>query len=132
MSFSKEIIEILDYIGEKFGIAIDWTDKNVMPYLQELAARYINWEIATSVVWIVLGSICLALCIPTYKKFIKDWNEHKEDCNNNWYLVWMCLLCILFCIGLPIVIFQIFDIVKCIYLPELQIYSYIKTLMPSN
>lgn len=36
---SEEIIKILDHIGSKFGVAIDWTDKNVMPYLQELADK---------------------------------------------------------------------------------------------
>lgn len=37
---NEEIIKILDYIGSKFGVAIDWTDKNVTPYLQELHDLY--------------------------------------------------------------------------------------------
>lgn len=32
MKISKEIIEVLDYIGSKVGITIDWTAENVIPY----------------------------------------------------------------------------------------------------
>ena len=30
---SQQIIEVLDYLFEKFGIAIDWTSENIMPYI---------------------------------------------------------------------------------------------------
>ena len=36
MKVSKEIIEVLDYIGEKIGVTIDWTSDNVIPYVKEL------------------------------------------------------------------------------------------------
>lgn len=35
MTLSSEIINVLEFVGDKFGIAIDWTQANVMPYLQE-------------------------------------------------------------------------------------------------
>ena len=49
MTVSSEIIEVLDYLGEKFGIAIDWTSNNVLPYLQALVDKFIKWEISTSI-----------------------------------------------------------------------------------
>lgn len=30
---SQEIINVLDNLGEKFGIAIDWSNENILPYL---------------------------------------------------------------------------------------------------
>lgn len=33
---SEEVIKILDALAEKFGLAIDWTSANVLPYLQQL------------------------------------------------------------------------------------------------
>ena len=45
MSFSSQFIEVLDALCEKFGIAIDWTSKNVMPYVTDLDARIITYEI---------------------------------------------------------------------------------------
>ena len=53
MTPSAQIIEILDYLGQKLGMTIDWTSANVMPYVQDLFARFISWEIATSTVWII-------------------------------------------------------------------------------
>ena len=55
--FSDEAIKILNFLGEKFGIAIDWTSKNVAPYLKDLGNRIINLEIASSIFWIVLVAV---------------------------------------------------------------------------
>lgn len=34
---SEDIIKVLDNLAQKFGIAIDWTSQNAMPYLEDLA-----------------------------------------------------------------------------------------------
>lgn len=47
---SEEIIKILDALADKFGIAIDWTSSNVLPYLQQLCTKYVRCEIATSII----------------------------------------------------------------------------------
>lgn len=49
MTVSNQIIAVLDAICEKFGIVIDWTASNIMPYLQDLCKRIVTYEIATSV-----------------------------------------------------------------------------------
>ena len=36
---SEEIIKILDDLGRRFGILIDWSSKNILPYLQDLIPR---------------------------------------------------------------------------------------------
>lgn len=33
MEVSKQIIEVLDNLCEKFGVVIDWNAKNVLPYV---------------------------------------------------------------------------------------------------
>ena len=48
MTVSNQIIAVLDAICEKFGIVIDWTASNIMPYLQDLCKRIVTYEIATS------------------------------------------------------------------------------------
>ena len=63
MTVSSEIIEVLDYLGEKFGIAIDWTSNNVLPYLQTLVDKFIKWEISTSIVWIVIAAFVIVAMI---------------------------------------------------------------------
>ena len=48
MSFSNELITVLDYLAQKLGIAVDWTSDNVMPYLKDLCDRFIEYEIFNS------------------------------------------------------------------------------------
>lgn len=67
----EEIIKVLDYLGTQFGIAIDWSDKNVMPYLQELANKYIHYELATSIAFIVTGIVMFFISVRTLKKRYK-------------------------------------------------------------
>ena len=47
---SEEIIKVLDALAEKFGVAVDWTSANVIPYLEQLCSKCVNYEIATSFV----------------------------------------------------------------------------------
>ena len=42
---SEEIIKVLDELGKRFGIVIDWSNQNIMPYLQELLKSFIKMEL---------------------------------------------------------------------------------------
>lgn len=121
MQVSDQIIEVLNYLGEKLGVTIDWTSENVLPYIQTLCGKYINWEIATSIVWIVIGLILIILAIISFKG-AKDPDIYDEG-----FLYMVFVILLLF--GIVMILCQIFDIIKCIYIPELQIYEYIKSLM---
>ena len=79
MTVSSEIIEVLDYLGEKFGIAIDWTSNNVLPYLQALVDKFIKWEIFTSIVWIAIAAfiIVMTITLMNLKRFRKI-NEETD------------------------------------------------------
>jgi len=70
MEFSKEIIEVFEYLGNQMGIAVDWTSENVMPYITELCGKYIDWEIATSVAWFVMAFIMLLGAIWFAKRYV--------------------------------------------------------------
>ena len=65
---SEEIIKILNILSEKIGISIDWTQENIIPYLEQLFPKYVNYEIATSIVWIVTGILLIITSIYIFKK----------------------------------------------------------------
>ena len=44
MLASSEVIEILDYLGDKLGVIIDWTSENIIPYLQQLLNKFVYQE----------------------------------------------------------------------------------------
>ena len=121
MQVSDQIIEVLNYLGEKLGLTIDWTSENVLPYVQTLCSKYINWEIATSVVWLVVGIALIILAVISFK------GARNPNINDEGLLY--VFFAILLISGIIMIFFQIFDIIKCIYIPELQIYEYIKYSM---
>lgn len=119
---SKEVIKILDALAEKVGLAIDWTSANVLPYLQQLCGKYVTYEIATSIVWILVG-ICL-LFVGKYliKKTKQYWKKYKEEASYSDDDAMAILFGILagFVIfgGIAVILCQTFDIVTCITFPE--------------
>ena len=45
MEMSEQIIKVLDSVCEKFGIAIDWTNNNVLPYIQQLGDKIVKHDL---------------------------------------------------------------------------------------
>lgn len=118
---SEEVIKILDALAEKFGLAIDWTSANVLPYLQQLCGKYVTYEIATSVVWMLIG-ICL-LFIGKYviEKAKYCWEKYKEERYSDYDLGAILLGILAGCVivgGIVVILCQTFDIVTCITFPE--------------
>lgn len=123
---SEGIIKVLDALAEKFGLVIDWTSSNVIPYLQQLCGKYINYEITTSIVWIVLGLLLYITGIICYKIVHnhKDWGvEHystvPDDCFGRIFIYFG--VAAIFIISIIIIITQVFDIVTCFTFPEKMI-----------
>lgn len=129
MNISSQIIEVLDHLCSKFGVAIDWSQENVWPYLQELTAKYISWEIATSWAWLAFGVILItatiALFIMSYFSVKKDW-----CCDGDFLAGLFIILGVCLCIpGIVTIMVQIGDIITCNYFPEKLIIEYVKALM---
>ena len=126
MTVSSEIIEVLDYLGEKFGIAIDWTSNNVLPYLQTLADKFIKWEISTSIVWIIIAVfVMVGMIVLINLKGVREINE--ETYGMLWVPAGLLIL------GFFVVIcVQIFDIIECNIFPEKVLYDFIKTMLNQN
>ena len=73
---SEEIIKVLDNIGQKFGIAIDWTSENVLPYIQDLMHRVALNSIIGNIVGLIVGIIFLAIGIGI---LIYGFKQKKKD-----------------------------------------------------
>lgn len=131
---SEEIIKVLDALAEKFGLAVDWTSENVIPYLEQLCGKYVNYEIATSVVWLLLGIICLFVARQTFKltkEFIKKYKENDKSDNDVWAIFSGVATGALIIIGLVVSIEQILDVVTCLTFPEKIIIEELKSIYTS-
>ena len=133
-------IEVIDNLAAKFGMAIDWTSSNIVPYLQELADRFIKYEIATSCALIGLMVVLCAMSWPIAKAVHKYWinkeedeRYHKFEYLDDGQQVAIVLLYAI-AVGLTIAMIavtavQIFDIIEAKTLPEKTIYDYIQHSM---
>lgn len=75
---SNQIIEVLNEICNKFGLAIDWTSKNVQPYLQELMAKCVAYKFATSIMWLIFGILVCTIGCALAKMAVGSWKKYKK------------------------------------------------------
>ena len=127
MTVSNQIIAVLDAICEKFGIVIDWTASNIMPYLQDLCKRIVSYEIATSVAWIVLQVVIVVLAFHIRNKNVKPIAESDGD---DYSLSGYTIVCaIITVIAFIVICVQAVDIVRAFTIPEITIYYFAKPFL---
>lgn len=130
MEVSEQIIQVLNAVCEKFGIVINWSTKNVLPYIQDLISRIVLYEAVTSVLWLLIfvGAFVFAIKrVTVHRKGLKglDWWDDEFDFHV------ICMIIDIFLIGISIlaVIVQLMDIVTCVTLPEKILFDYASNLM---
>ena len=130
MQISDEIIKVLDNLGQKFGIALDWTNSNILPYVQDLGNRMVKYEIYTSMLWILLS---ILICVISIKlvciglKYFKkeEDNIEKDDC----YCFITTISIIFIIISSLIILVQCMDIIRALTIPESIWIKQINSLM---
>lgn len=130
---SEEIIKVLDELGKRFGIVIDWSNQNVIPYLQELLKRFICYQNIMACVWIII-SISMAIGGAVMIKFLNKWRKsgnYKSDYYSDdeflavfGYGLSICIIAL----GIGLIIGNILGIAKNICMPEMVVYEYIKNI----
>lgn len=140
MTVSEQIIQVVDALCEKFGIAVDWTAKNIIPYIETLCGKLITYEICTSIVWIIImvslsiGSVVAAKKLtPIFKKKIEEGKRSYSClCENDWDMgagFAIAGLIIINFISIIVVGTQIMDIIKCLTFPEMYVFEYVGALI---
>lgn len=139
MTVSDQIIEVLDALCEKFGVAIDWTSDNVLPYVESLCTKLISWEIWTSVYWIGLMTLISIILLFVSKKITKEYVKIRDDCYHyeedclfvtaicSWVAFGVTAIVSMFVIG-----DEIYDIITCVTFPEMMLIEKIQSLMQTT
>ena len=135
MEISNQVIEVLDAVCDKFGIAIDWTSNNVIPYVEQLGNKIVAYDIYMSIMWLVVGCVIPLTVAIFIKKFLnKKKLESKEEPNNYYFTdgtlddgVEDCyfIVGILLAIAIVIGIANIQSIIQDITFPEKTIIEFI-------
>lgn len=128
---SEEIIKVIDELGKRFGIVIDWSNQNIVPYLQELLKKFICYRNITACVWIII-SIAMTISGVVMIRFLNKWIK-SEDFNSDYdneglAIVGYAFSIFIIALGIGLIIGNILGIVKNICMPEMVVYEYIKNI----
>lgn len=109
--------QTLQELAKQFGLALNWSDKNVIPYLQDLAKRVITYEFHQSIFWLVIGALFVVIGIIFFigvyiNKFVNE-------------IIIIAIIAVI--IGVIIIGYQIDDIILCGTLPEKILLRYIQS-----
>ena len=135
MTVSEQIIQVIDSLCEKFGIVIDWTSANVIPYVTTLMTKLIQWEIWSSVAWMVImvvltvvSIIATKICIPVFKNGIANQRHYDVGWSVGAFFA-IAGLVLFYGVAICVIGTQIFDIIKCCTFPEMYIFEYIQGMI---
>ena len=137
MEISEQVIKVLDAVCDKFGIAIDWTSNNVIPYIEQLGNKIVTYDIYMSIMWLVVGCIPLTIAF-LIKKFLNKKKLEAKDKPNDYYFTDGSLngaedsyfiIGILLVVAIVIGIANIQGIIQDIIFPEKTIIEFITPYM---
>lgn len=135
---SAQIIEVLNDICEKFGVAVDWTSKNVQPYLKELMTKCINYKLATDIVWLVVGIVLLIIgwvllrfAFNNNRKYheIKDYHERMYSNLDETAGFQFMSGCICLVIAVVLTLYFTINLITCVTFPEKIILDMVRSYL---
>lgn len=124
MNVSDQIIQVLDNLCEKFGLAIDWTSENVFPYLTTLCTKLVSYEIWSSVAYIVFCVLGIIACVITIKYF-----RGRIDDLEIFAILPFAIAGVAGLMLIAEIVTQTMDIIKCVTFPEMFVFEYVKDLL---
>lgn len=123
MNFSSEFERSIDILCARFGIALDWGNENVVPYLKDLMERFIQFKIQTSTFYTCISLFIFVVGVILL--IIGAVMEHNRD-DGFLSLVIGFIGAVSGFIGACI---NIYVIIKCNTIPEMIVLEYLKNVM---
>lgn len=123
---ADEIIKIIDDLANRLGIAIDWSSKNITPYLKELFVKYTNYEMATSIMWLIIFVITIIIGV-LFAKWAFEYDDYEDGSAVQAFIIILSVVLFLACVFSIIgICCQTIDIIKCCTFPEKIILDYLR------
>ena len=144
MTVSQQIIEVLNALSEKVGVAIDWTAENILPQLKVVCEQFIHYKLITTGIGVGIATLSIIVSIiatlyilSQYNSFIRTGQQNlffKID-NLNICRVRDTTICIFaiasisLAIGIGYLFYGIPILIQCAVCPELVILDYLKDML---
>lgn len=130
---ANEIIKVIDELAKRFGIVIDWTNQNIIPYLEELCDKFVKYELWTSVAKIIIYMIICFIVLIGIKHLnknkdfgVKHYTYHDDDK----FYRYCCYIGVIFVLVAMsnFIVEQAFDIITCLVFPEKIIFGELEVI----
>lgn len=135
MTVSDQIIAVLNDLCAKFGLAIDWSAENVVPYIQDVCSRLVRYEVLTSIAVCVVFASVLGVMYGMWQYFEKRAQKELEKRSYSGYsesaMFFQVVFWIFVFVYIIILSCQIFDIIGCLTIPEKMIFEYVSSILNS-
>lgn len=82
-TFSQQFIQIMDDLGKRMGVAIDWSSANIIPYLQDFLLRLNKYFLFERIFLVIISVVCFSLGIFLFFKFAKRAIEYMQGCTHD-------------------------------------------------
>ena len=141
---SQEIINVLEYIGGKLGIALDWTSENIWPQVLDILGRYRILQIVISSIWLAVALIALVVFVCLWIKIFKAYLACVKDKQSNLWWEWfsyhgnaggtglvttvIILSAFAFLLIIPTLIIEPGKILEWVFIPEIQFLELFKSI----
>lgn len=131
MTVSEQIIQVLDNLGEKFGLAIDWSSENILPYASELMNKAVSYEL-----WMNIGTLAfigIGMIIPwtIFFKTIKNKDFDWYDYSKTGLIAFVSIIVavVFSMIFIFCAIYCIPTIIACLIFPEKIIFDIVQSML---
>lgn len=128
MIVSDQIIAVINDVCAKFGIVIDWTQENVIPYLQDLFARYITYTIVMNICHVIIPWIVFFIALAIFKRNFPKADWYDLTLSGFLVIVSGIAMGVSLILGIGSLIIAVEEITVCLTIPEKIIFDYIISL----
>lgn len=144
MTVSQQIIEILNALSEKVGVAIDWTAENILPQLKVICEHFIHYKLITTGIGVGIATLSIIVSIIAALYILSQYNSFIRTGQQNLFFkidnlnicrvrnTTICIFAIAFissAIGIGYLFYGIPILIQCTVCPELVILDYLKDML---
>ena len=134
----KELCNVIDKIAEKIGVAIDWSNENVMPYIQDIMQRYRTMNIVNNIIVMTVCAIIITICVIGAVKITKGiinglqntessiWFDADYDAVSIFSMMTSIIIAISFLISVIVLCGAIWELMGWLYVPEVKLLEVLK------
>ena len=134
MTVADQIIQVIEELCAKFGIAVDYTAEQIMPVFQDLIGRYSNYIILSKTAFLILDVLLEGgLIFAVYRMYRAYHNENSQFYLDDGVEIALFLFSIMAVVGLVLsftfVLMSVQQIIQAFTIPEMAFLNGIKNML---